>query len=286
MTIDDALFTGEVHPVAALFPMMTDDELDDLAADIKANGLIHPIVLDAEGRLIDGRNRLAACQRGGVDPSYSLLNGHDPVAFILSVNVARRHLSKGQAAMAVAKAHFLVAKNCDGAKGVAARSVGVSAGLVSKAVAVMTFASELSDVVMAGGSLDEAYEEARRRKVDAECQLKASTELTRRIAELQRQAPDLAELVANGQLETDEAEAALAERKRKEDQQVRAISDNLGTGLQSLDPGNGDPQNAAEQWAKADPRYLGTKSDFSAARARRVAAALLCYADLKERNDG
>jgi hypothetical protein len=28
------------HPVADLFPMMTDEELADLAADIKANGRI------------------------------------------------------------------------------------------------------------------------------------------------------------------------------------------------------------------------------------------------------
>jgi hypothetical protein len=38
----EGLFSGEVHPVADLFPMMTDDELDDLAGDIKANGQIHP----------------------------------------------------------------------------------------------------------------------------------------------------------------------------------------------------------------------------------------------------
>jgi ParB-like chromosome segregation protein Spo0J len=51
-----------VHPVAALFPMLADDELDELVADIKARGLLQPIVLDAEGRVLDGRNRLAACE--------------------------------------------------------------------------------------------------------------------------------------------------------------------------------------------------------------------------------
>ncbi len=47
--------------------MMTDDELAGLAADIKANGLIHPIVTDAAGVVIDGRNRLRACEIAGVD---------------------------------------------------------------------------------------------------------------------------------------------------------------------------------------------------------------------------
>ena len=50
--------TGEVlyvHPVASLFPMMSDEELYDLAEDIKANGQADPIVLDQHGQLIDGR---------------------------------------------------------------------------------------------------------------------------------------------------------------------------------------------------------------------------------------
>jgi hypothetical protein len=83
--------------------MMSDEELADLAADIKANGLIHPIVTDASGKvLIDGRNRLAACKLAGVEPTFRGLNGEDPAAFIVSVNLARRNLTKGQQAMALA----------------------------------------------------------------------------------------------------------------------------------------------------------------------------------------
>ncbi len=60
--------TPDVHPVAELFPMLGADDLAELAADIAERGLLHPIVLDADGRLLDGRNRLAArqylgCQR-------------------------------------------------------------------------------------------------------------------------------------------------------------------------------------------------------------------------------
>ena len=55
----------EPHPVAAIFPAMTEPELSVLAEDIAARGLLQPIVLDREGRLLDGRNRLAACRRAG-----------------------------------------------------------------------------------------------------------------------------------------------------------------------------------------------------------------------------
>jgi ParB-like chromosome segregation protein Spo0J len=92
----------DVHPIADIFPMMPEDELDDLAADIAQNGLIHPIVLDDDGRIVDGRNRFRACEKAGVEPSYASLNGHDAAAFIVSANLARRNLTKGQQAMVLA----------------------------------------------------------------------------------------------------------------------------------------------------------------------------------------
>jgi ParB-like chromosome segregation protein Spo0J len=53
-----------VHPVAALFPMLAGDELEELAADIKARGLLQPIVLDAEGRVLDGPGLRRARKQG------------------------------------------------------------------------------------------------------------------------------------------------------------------------------------------------------------------------------
>jgi ParB-like chromosome segregation protein Spo0J len=55
------------HPVADLFPMLAGDEMQSLADDIAERGLLHPIVLDTEGRILDGRNRYAACEIAGVD---------------------------------------------------------------------------------------------------------------------------------------------------------------------------------------------------------------------------
>ena len=91
--------------ISEAVPNETDDELQDLADDIKEHGLLHPIVLDADGVLIDGRNRLAACEIAGMKPLFTSLNGHDATAFIMSANIARRQMTKGAIAMVVAKAY-------------------------------------------------------------------------------------------------------------------------------------------------------------------------------------
>ena len=52
-----------------LFPRLGDAELRQLAADIKANGLLNPVVRH-RGKILDGRNRLAACEIAGVKPKF------------------------------------------------------------------------------------------------------------------------------------------------------------------------------------------------------------------------
>jgi hypothetical protein len=91
------------HPAAELFPMMGEAKLAELAADIKANGLLDPIILDAEGKsIVDGRNRYAACQIAGVAPRFDRLNGEDPEQVSISRNGKRRDLTAAQRACAAA----------------------------------------------------------------------------------------------------------------------------------------------------------------------------------------
>lgn len=85
----------ENHPVSDLFPLMPADELRALAEDIKTNGLLFPIVI-LDDMVLDGRNRLAACESTGVEPRFETFAGDDPLAYVVSSNLLRRHLGYDQ----------------------------------------------------------------------------------------------------------------------------------------------------------------------------------------------
>jgi ParB-like chromosome segregation protein Spo0J len=87
------------HPVANIFPMMDFDVLGELTEDIRNNGLLEPIWLDRNGLIIDGRNRYLACKEAGIEPEYRTYEGEGSlVAFVVSLNLKRRHLDSGQKA--------------------------------------------------------------------------------------------------------------------------------------------------------------------------------------------
>ena len=83
------------HPFAGIMPLLEGEPFDELVADIRANGLIEPITV-YEGMILDGRNRYRACEAAGVEPHFLEYNGDDPLSFVLSQNVHRRHLDESQ----------------------------------------------------------------------------------------------------------------------------------------------------------------------------------------------
>jgi hypothetical protein len=101
-----------VHPAAAAMRPCTSAEFDILCHDIETNGLRVPPVLyrDAAGTLLvlDGCNRLDALEATGCDVIDD--NGQlrvpvttieydadfDPVAYVRSVNIARRHFTRDE----------------------------------------------------------------------------------------------------------------------------------------------------------------------------------------------
>jgi N6-adenosine-specific RNA methylase IME4/ParB-like chromosome segregation protein Spo0J len=93
----------DVHPAASLFPLMGETELAELAGDIAARGQHDPVILH-EGKVLDGRNRLTACELAGVQPKLVEWDGAggSAVAFVLSKNLHRRHMTDSQRAMIAA----------------------------------------------------------------------------------------------------------------------------------------------------------------------------------------
>ena len=95
--------TIEFHEVANIFPMMSATEFESLKADIKHNGLLEPI-WQHEGKIIDGRNRYQACVETGVTPHFREWDGIGSLtAFVVSLNLHRRHLTESQRGMVAAK---------------------------------------------------------------------------------------------------------------------------------------------------------------------------------------
>lgn len=100
----------KIHPIAACYPILDGKELEEFVADVKANGLINPIVF-LNDELIDGRNRLLAIQQLGwsVSDHRKVLTDKecpDVLAYITSINDRRRHMSasaRGAVASDIAK---------------------------------------------------------------------------------------------------------------------------------------------------------------------------------------
>jgi len=92
------------HPLASIFPMLSDADLDALGDDMKANEQAETIKLH-RGMLLDGRNRDEAAARKGLGVRYEHFVGSDRDAlnWVISKNLRRRHLDESQRAMVAAR---------------------------------------------------------------------------------------------------------------------------------------------------------------------------------------
>lgn len=82
-----------------MFPLLEGVEFDCLVEDIRQHGVIEPVWL-YEDRVLDGRNRVRACEQLGVEPPTRVWSGDgSPLAFVVSTNLKRRHLSESQRAV-------------------------------------------------------------------------------------------------------------------------------------------------------------------------------------------
>jgi hypothetical protein len=104
----------KVHPAADVFPLLseTDPEaFEALVEDVGEHGVRVPIgffIAHDVTWLIDGRNRLEAAERVGLDldriPTAEV-HCSDPVTWVIALNIRRRHLTKQQQADLIVAAH-------------------------------------------------------------------------------------------------------------------------------------------------------------------------------------
>lgn len=90
------------HALAGIFPYMESAGFAELVADVRKNGVHEPIWL-LDGEIIDGRHRYKASQAAGVECPRRDYQGDDAAAFVLSLNLNRRHLNESQRGMVAAR---------------------------------------------------------------------------------------------------------------------------------------------------------------------------------------
>lgn len=90
------------HEFANIFPMMSGQALDELRDDIRQHGVRDPIVFLGNA-ILDGRNRYMCARDLGMDYPRVEFDGDDPLAFVISHNLHRRHLNESQRGMVAAK---------------------------------------------------------------------------------------------------------------------------------------------------------------------------------------
>jgi 16S rRNA G966 N2-methylase RsmD len=199
-------WTGEIHPAANLFPMMESDEFQNLVEDIRTNGLIEPLWLTPDGSLLDGRNRAQACLELGIDLATRVYDGDNPISFVISLNLKRRHLTAGQKAMLALQ--VLSAYEEQGKQRM------VEGGGNKKSAEAKSGDADLHHLSQRAPQSNEK----------AGAVVGVSGKAVSQAKRIEKHAPDLAEKVRSGELALDKAEKQVTRRlQTEEEQQAREI---------------------------------------------------------------
>jgi hypothetical protein len=117
----------EIHEAAGLFPL-DEASLPELADDIRRRGLLESVKL-FDGKVLDGRRRLRACELAGVQPRFEHVATDDPIAYAWSLNGPRRHMTPSEKAMAGAKMRAIYDRQAKERQKEAAVKAGKASGV-------------------------------------------------------------------------------------------------------------------------------------------------------------
>jgi site-specific DNA-methyltransferase (adenine-specific) len=265
------------HPIADCFRLIEGRELDELVEDIRINGL-HEAILLYEGQILDGRNRFRACRRAGILPRFAEYEGTDPVGFVVSLNLRRRHDDESQRGMSAAR----LAKLPLGAN----QHTG-SANLPTQPQAAQLLNVSERTVRSARRVLNEGAPELVQAVDRGEVSVSAAAD----VAELPKE--DQAKIVAQGEREILAAANRIRSEKKKNKQierrkivetlaaSVAPVSDRYELILGSCSDLLGGPSECMD-WIITDPPYprefLSVYDDLAevAAHALKPSGSLLC----------
>lgn len=258
-------WNGKWHPFAERFPMLSEQELRDMAESIKETGQLHPCIMNPDGLGLDGRNRVAACRIAGVEPKW-VVNDGNPMAIIIAANVHHRFLSTGQRAMAVAvdlydKGFRVNGRWKRGSIPEPPDTFGSENNtwqkLVSFAGTVLDWLPDRADDVLAGKvALDAAYTEAKDKR---------DTEQSRE-GKLEQLPDDLRALVEAGVRDIDDAVQEVHDRKVVGEIDAKRTADGAPppTFTERAEDGSltwAEARKLAEEWARERQESLARDRD-------------------------
>jgi ParB-like chromosome segregation protein Spo0J len=188
----------KIHRLAKYFPILEGEEFDLLVEDIKKNGQKESIKIIGD-EILDGVNRYRACKKLDIEPIYADCSDKDPLAYVISENIRRRHMTESQRAMLAtemlpefekeAKERELEGKrkgglttrptdravrrqNWHAARDDAAHMFGVSGPIIQRAKRIKEKAPDKVDEIIKGkvtvGAIDEEIRRAEASKLAAE----------------------------------------------------------------------------------------------------------------------
>lgn len=184
------------------------EELERMARSIKNRGLIEPISIHNDV-MLDGRNRLMACNLAGVDPHFTEIHTEDPIGWAEAKNLDRRHLSTADIKQMIFGMKEYVAK--------------IAANKKKNSLGGVKLANSTNETLVSNDT-----EVGRTRKIIAEQFGVSEATVGRAFAEqkvaieLKEKAPELAEKVKAGELTLKQAriQAGLLVQPRAENEPI------------------------------------------------------------------
>lgn len=238
----------KTHPAAECARLMDPEELASLAASIEAHGLRDAIVMGRVNgaqteMLVDGRNRLRACEIAKVEPRFEVQQFDDDnaVKAFVADKCEHRNISKGQKAMLLALLYPEPEKGGRGNKGKASETAGFSATRLKQARTVLAFSPELALAVRDGTKkLDEAL-------VEVKTARDALTSEEAMVARVRNEAPDLADLIEEERMKPKEAITVLNSRVEELERKRATATQLLASLVNTWHPRGTEPVDYAER---------------------------------------